>query len=73
MEKTDEVYEFVPCNATIELSGFKPEEVEKLRNKRVNIVLRNVCLESSKFYHITPNNIYTKLEFFGVKPMSEIQ
>ena len=73
MEITDEVYEFVPCNATIEFSEFKPEEVEKLRNKRVNIVLRNVCLESSKFYHITPNNIYTKLEFFGVKPMSEIQ
>lgn len=65
MKITDEVYEFVPRNATIELSGFKPEEAEKLRNKRVTIVLRNVCLESSKFYHITPNNIDTKLEFFG--------
>lgn len=65
MRITDEVYEFVPRNAIIELSGFKLEEVEKLRNKRVTIVLRNVCLESSEFYHITPNNIDTKLEFFG--------
>ena len=65
MKITDKVYEFVPRNATIELSGFKPEEVEKLRNKRVNIVLRNVYLESGKFYHITPNVIDAKLEFFG--------
>lgn len=65
MKITDEVYEFVPRYATIELSGFTPEEVEKLRNKRVTIVLRNVCLESSEFYNITPNNIDTKLEFFG--------
>ena len=65
MKITNEVYEFVPRNATIELSGFKPEEVEKLRNRRVTIVLRNVCLGSGEFYHITPNNIDTKLEFFG--------
>ena len=65
MKITDEVYEFVPRNATIELSGFKPEEVEKLRNKRVTIVLRNVCLESGEFYHIAPNYIDTKLEFLG--------
>ena len=66
MKITDEVYEFAPRNATIELSGFKADEVEKLRNKRVTIVLRNVCLESGEFYHITPNYIDTKLVFFGV-------
>lgn len=62
MKITAEVYEFVPRCATIELSGLdiKPEEVKKLRNKRVTIVLRNVCLESGEFYHIG-----TKLEFFG--------
>lgn len=65
MKITNEVYEFVPRNATIELSGFKPEEVEKLRNKRVTIVLRNVYLESGEFYHITPNYPDAKLEFFG--------
>lgn len=65
MKITNEVYEFVPRNATIELSGFKPEEVEKLRNKRVTIVLKNVCLERGKFYHITSNYIDTTLEFVG--------
>lgn len=65
MKITAEVYEFVPRTATIELSGFKPDEVEKFRNKRVTIVLRNVCLKSGKFYHIAPNYIDTKLEFFG--------
>ena len=67
MKITDEVYEFVPRNAVIELSGVKPDKVEKLRNKRVTIVLRNVCLVSGIFYHITPNNVDTKLEFFGDK------
>ena len=65
MEITDEVYEFVPRNATIELLGFMPEEVEKLRNKRVTIVLRDVCLEGDEFHFITPNHVETKLEFFG--------
>lgn len=65
MKITGEVYEFVPRSAIIELSGFKPEEVEKLRNKRVTIVLRDVCLEGSEFYHITPNYTDTRLEFFG--------
>lgn len=64
-EVTGEVYEFIPRNAIIELSGFKPEEVEKLRNKQVTIVLKNVHLESGEFYQIAPNYIDTKLEFFG--------
>lgn len=64
-EVTDKVYEFTPRNATIELSGFKPEEVEKFQNKRVTIVLKNVYLKCGKFYRITPNYIDTKLEFFG--------
>lgn len=65
MRITNEVYEFAPRYATIELLGFTPEDVEKLRNKRVTVVLRDVCLESGEFYHITPNYMDTKLEFFG--------
>lgn len=65
MKITDKVYEFMPRNATIELSGLKLEEVENLRNKQVTIVLKNVCLESGEFYQIAPNYIETKLEFFG--------
>lgn len=65
MKTTNEVYEFIPRCATIELPGLRPEEVEKLRNKRVTIVLKNVCLESGEFYYITPNKTATKLEFYG--------
>lgn len=65
MRITDEVYEFVPRNATIELSGITSEEIEKLRNKRVTIILKNVCLGSGEFYQISPNYLETKLEFFG--------
>ena len=65
MKITNEIYEFTPRYAIIELAGFCPEEVEKLRDKQVTIVLKNVCLEGSRFYHITPNYVDTKLEFFG--------
>lgn len=65
MEITSDVYEFVPRNATIELSGIKPDEIEKLRNKRVTIVLRNVWLGGCEYNYITPNYKETKLEFFG--------
>lgn len=65
MKVTNEVYELTPHNVTIELLGIKPEEVEKLQNKRVTIILKNVYLESGEFYYITPNKAATKLEFYG--------
>ena len=65
MKTTNEIYEFTPKYATIELTGFTPEEVEKLRNKRVTIVLRNVCLEGAEYNFIVPSLIETKLELLG--------
>lgn len=65
MKTTNEIYEFTPKYATIELTGFTPEEVEKLSGKRVTIVLRNVCLEDAKYNFIVPSITETKLEFFG--------
>ena len=67
MRKTNEIYEFTPKYATIELTGFTPEEVEKLRGKRVTIVLRDVCLEGAKYNFIVPSLIETKLELCGIK------
>lgn len=67
MKTTNEIYEFTPKYATIELTGVTPEEVEKLRNKRVAIVLRNVCLEGAEYNCIVPSLIETKLEFYGTK------
>ena len=67
MKTTNEIYEFTPKYATIELTGFTPEEVEKLRSKRVTIVLRNVCLEGAEYNFIVPSLIETKLEFCGIK------
>ena len=65
MKTTNEIYEFTPKYVTIELMGFTPEEVEKLRGKRVTIVLRNVCLEGAEYNFIVPSLIETKLEFLG--------
>ena len=67
MKTTNEIYEFTPKYATIELMGFTPKEVEKLRGKRVTIVLRNVCLEGAEYNLIVPNSIETKLELCGIK------
>ena len=63
MKTTNEIYEFTPKYATIELTGFTPEEVEKLRGKRVTIILRDVCLEGAKYNFIVPSLVETKLEF----------
>lgn len=65
MKVTHEIYEFTPKYATIELTGFTPEEVEKLRNKRVTVVLRDVCLDGAEYNFIAPSLIETKLEFYG--------
>lgn len=65
MKTTNEIYEFTPKYATIELTGFTPEEVEKLRGKRVTIILRNVRLEGAEYNFIVPSLIETKLEFLG--------
>lgn len=65
MKTTNEIYEFTPKYATIELRGFAPEEVEKLRNKQVTIVLRDVCLGGAEYNFIVPSLIETKLEFCG--------
>ena len=67
MKITSEVYEFTPQYAVIELSGIKPNEVEELRNKRVTVVLRNVCLVSSQFSLISPNCIEAELKFWRLQ------
>ena len=67
MKTNNEIYEFTPKYATIELKGFTPEEVEKLRGKRVTIVLRDICLEGAKYNFIVPSLIETKLDFYGIK------
>ena len=64
MKTTNEIYEFTPKYATIELTGFTPEEVEKLRGKRVTIILRDVCLDGAEYHLFMPE---TKLEFYGIK------
>lgn len=65
MKTTNEIYEFTPKYAIIELTGFTPEEVEKLRGKRATIVLRDVYLEGAEYNFIVPSLIETKLEFYG--------
>lgn len=67
MKTTNEIYEFTPKYATIELMGFTPEEVAKLRDKRITIVLRDVCLEGAKYSFIAPSLIETKIELCGAK------
>ena len=67
MKTTNEIYEFTPKYATIELTGFTPEEVERIRGKRVTIVLRDVCLEGAEYNFIVPSLIETKLELCGIK------
>ncbi len=67
MKTTNGIYEFTPRYATIELTGFTPEEVEKLRDKRVTIVLRDVCLEGAEYNFILPSLTEIKLEFCGIK------
>lgn len=65
MKTTNEIYEFTPKYTAIELTGFTPEEVERLRGKRVTIVLRDVYLEGAEHNFIVPSLIETKLEFYG--------
>ena len=67
MKITNELYEFTPEYATIELMGFTPEEVEKIRGKRVTIILRDVCLEGAKYNFVVPSLTETKLEFYGAR------
>lgn len=63
MKTTNEIYDFAPKYATIEVRGFTPQEVEKLRGKRVTIILRDVCLDGAEYDPFMPE---IKLEFYGV-------
>lgn len=65
MKTTNEIYEFTPKYATIELMGITHEEAEKLLGKRVTIILRDVYLENVERNFIVPSLAEAKLEFYG--------
>lgn len=57
--------ELQPRYLTIELPHYEPNIVYELKGKKVNILIKDVYLESANFYHITPNKIETKMSFVG--------
>lgn len=61
----EEIFELNPRYATVELKNVDIKQINILRRKKVDILLKGVVMESAVVEHFMPNINHTKMYFTG--------